>query len=287
MSLSELGHYREALPVLEKGFTRTADLPLKRLCGLQLLRAYTGLQLDSKAVEISLDLNRLFPNDPEVLYHTSKIYANFAYLKLQQLSKVAPSSVWRLQAAAEADESQGALDQATSEYRQLLAIDPGRRGVHYRIGRVLLLRSPEQALQEFQKELELDPTNANAAYEIGEIDRRAGQFDKAQEFFSQALRYYPNFEEAQVGLGSVELALGKPELALAHLESATTLDPADEVPYYRLSQAYKALGKTAEQERALSDFRRLRDERASRQQTGKGKSRPSDVTRQQIETPAQ
>ena len=39
MSLSELGRYAEALPGLEKGFRQSTDPPLKRMCGLQLLRA--------------------------------------------------------------------------------------------------------------------------------------------------------------------------------------------------------------------------------------------------------
>jgi len=43
MSLSEVGRYSEALPGLEKGFRRSTDPALKRLAGLQLQRAYTGL----------------------------------------------------------------------------------------------------------------------------------------------------------------------------------------------------------------------------------------------------
>src|SRR5215831_16940241 len=43
MSLSELGHYSEALPGLEKGFRRSSDPEMRRMCGLQLERAYTGL----------------------------------------------------------------------------------------------------------------------------------------------------------------------------------------------------------------------------------------------------
>src|SRR5580693_916154 len=49
MSLSELGKYREALPILEKEFRRSTDPIVKRSCGLQLERAYTGLQRDEKA----------------------------------------------------------------------------------------------------------------------------------------------------------------------------------------------------------------------------------------------
>ena len=41
LSLSELGEFDEALPHLEKGFKQTADPEVRRMCGLQLLRAYT------------------------------------------------------------------------------------------------------------------------------------------------------------------------------------------------------------------------------------------------------
>ena len=75
MSLSELGRFGEALPGLEKGFRQSADSALRRLAGLQLQRAYTGLQRDSKAVEVGLELTRLYPEDPEVLYHTGRLYA--------------------------------------------------------------------------------------------------------------------------------------------------------------------------------------------------------------------
>ena len=61
MSLSELGRYSEALPGLEKGFRQSTDPPIKRMCGLQLLRAYSGLRRDSKAVDVALELNRLYP----------------------------------------------------------------------------------------------------------------------------------------------------------------------------------------------------------------------------------
>jgi hypothetical protein len=77
------------------------------MCGLQLLRAYPGLRRESKAVEVALDLNRLYPDDPEVLYHTARIFGSAAFLNMQKMAQVAPASVWRHQAEAEAYESQG------------------------------------------------------------------------------------------------------------------------------------------------------------------------------------
>ena len=134
MSLSEVNRYREALPGLEKGFHGSFDPEMKRLCGLQLERAYTGLNRDSDAVKLGLELNRLYPNDPEVLYHTGKIFGNFAFLTMQRLARVAAESVWRHQTLAEADESQGSYDAAITEYRQVLALDPSRPGIHLSFG---------------------------------------------------------------------------------------------------------------------------------------------------------
>jgi tetratricopeptide (TPR) repeat protein len=288
-SLSELGHYEEALPGLEKGF-RSLDQPLKRMSGLQLVRAYTGLQRDSKAVDVALELNRLFPNDPEILYQSSRIYANFAYLTLRKLADVAPSSLWRHQAAAEAYESQGTFDLAISEYREVLAIDPARPGIHYRIGRVLLSRSRSgqsdsqaEALKEFELELQLDSTNANAAYEIGEIYRKSGQLDKAHDYFNTALKTYSDFEEAQLGIAGVLMAQGKPDLALPYLRQAIALNPGDEVSYYRLAQVYKAQGNLAGQEKALAEFRRLRNRKPLQSEpTGEFRA-DRDVTKQEID----
>jgi tetratricopeptide (TPR) repeat protein len=133
LCLSELGQFKEALPGLRKAFNQTTDLPLRRLGGLQLQRAYTGLEQDAKAVEVALELSRLYPDDPEVLYHGGRLFANFAYLQTIKLATVAPDSVWLHQAAGEANESQGLYDAALREYRQVLTIAPRRPGIHFRI----------------------------------------------------------------------------------------------------------------------------------------------------------
>jgi tetratricopeptide (TPR) repeat protein len=291
ISLSELGRYGEALSGLEKGFHQSTDPPIKRMCGLQLLRAYTGLRRDSNAVEVAVELNRLYPNDPEVLYHTGRIFGNFAFLTMQKLAQVAPASVWRHQAEAEAYESQGSNDAAISEYRQVLSVDARRPGIHYRLGRTLLTRSRQSnapdgvaaAVKEFEQELELDPGNANAAYELGEIHRNAGKFDEAQRFFQVAVQYHPDFEEAQLGLAAVLMSLQKPDVALLHLQKAITLNAGNEVSWYRLSQVQGMLGHADEQKKTFAEFQRLRSQKSSRQEAGKQILSPDEVTPQQLD----
>ncbi|HEY9430215.1 MAG TPA: tetratricopeptide repeat protein [Blastocatellia bacterium] len=268
MALSELGRYREALPALEKGFKRATDPALKRASGLQLQRAYTGLRQDDNAVEVALELTRLYPKDPEALYHAGRLFANYAYLSTVKLSEVAPDSLWLHLAAGEAYESQGRLDAAIREYKEVLSIQTNRPGVHYRIGRALLARAKQstddavsepEALREFEQELRLDPTNANAAYEAGEIHRKSARFDRATELFSQAVKYYPDFGDALIALGRTLVSLGKAEQALAPLGKAVALDAANEVAWFQLAQAQRALGNAAEQQKAVAEFQRLRD----------------------------
>ena len=232
MSLSELGRYDEALPAVTKAFSQSADPVLQRMAGLHLQRIYTGLGRDRDAVDVALRLSQLHPDDPEVLYHSGRLFANFAYLQTMRLATVAPDSVWLHQAAGEANESQGLYDAAIREYRQVLTAAPRRPGIHFRIGRVLLERSnnaasspdaPTDALEArtaFEEELALDPTNANAAYELAEMHRKAGELDSARTLFEQAVSHYPAFEQALIGLGRTLVALGRPADALPHLQAA-------------------------------------------------------------------
>jgi tetratricopeptide (TPR) repeat protein len=273
MALSELGRHKEAAPALEKGFKRATDPALKRASGLRLARAYTGLGQDDKAVEVALELTRLYPKDPEVLYHAGRLFGNYAYLSTVKLAEVAPNSLWLHLAAGEANESQGRFDAAIQEYKEVLSLQPNRPGVHYRIGRVLLARAKQstddtvseaEALKEFEQELLLDPTNANAAYEAGEIQRKSARFDKALDLFSQAIKHYPDFEEALLALGRTLLSLGKAEESLAPLRRSVALNAANEVSWFQLAQAQRALGNAAEQQKALAEFERLRESKARR-----------------------
>jgi tetratricopeptide (TPR) repeat protein len=293
MALSEIGRHEEALPGLEKAFHQSTDTALRRMAGLHLQRSYTDLDRDREAVAVALELSRLYPDDPEVLYHTGRLFGNYAYLQTVKLARIAPDSVWLHQAAGEANESQGQLDEAVAEYRRVLALAPNRPGIHFRLGRVLLARSKQargdasaeaEALTEFGLELQTDPTNADAAYEIGELMRKAGQFDKAVASFKRAVASYPSFEEALVGLGRALTATGDPAAALPHLQKAIALNPRDEVAFYQIAQAHRTLGHEAEQQKALAEFERLRSQKTS--QTPVVPAGPSAVTPQEIEPAA-
>ncbi len=290
IALSETGNYKDAISGLEKGFARDPDPQVKRMCGLQLLRAYSGMQEDEKAVRTALELNRLYSNDPEVLYHTGRIYGNFAYLTMKKLGDMAPDSLWRNEAAGEAYQSQGAYQQAISAYESVVKSHPSQPGIHFRIGRTHQERARSTnsqedltaATREFLLEMEIDPRNANAAYEIAEIHREGGDFPPAETYFKMALSYYPDFQEAEVGLGATLIALNRASEALPHLQRAVKLGPGDEAAWYRLSQAQRKLGNKEEQLRALAEYRRLHEKRNIQPGTQDLFS-GSEVSKQQVE----
>ena len=291
MSLSEIGHYDQAVPGLEKCLRRSTDNEIRRMCGLELERAYTGLKKDNKAVEVAMELNRLYPDDPEILYQAGKVYGNFAFLTMEKLAQVAPSSVWRHLAAAEAHESQGSYSQAIQEYQEVLRLEPDRPAIHYRIGRSLMGRFWQRQSQEdlaaaekqFAEELRLHPDNANAAYELGEMRRKSKQNEEAQKYFEQAIQRYPDFAEAQLGLAAVLLEKNQPEQALLHAQRAVAVDPENEVCWYRLAKIQRSLGNAAEQQKALAQYRHLHDI-ANQQREVEPVFSPREVTKQEVDS---
>lgn len=267
LSLAESGKVRESLPYLEKGFHQTADPDVRRMCGLELLRAYGNLDRDADAVETALALNKAFPNDPEVLYHTGRVYGSFAYTVMEKLHNTAPGSVWMLQAQGEANESQSNWDAAIVAFNHVLALEPNRPGIHYQLGRVYLGRfhdsahaeDRDAAMHEFSTELTIDPGNGNAAYELAYLETEAGNLDDAAKQYGLILQRYPDFEEALVGLAGIDLTNQKPDQAVPLLEQATRLRPDDEVAWWRLAQADRITGNIEGQQKALTAFRKIHE----------------------------
>lgn len=265
LSLAEMGQFSDAVPRLEKGFKYTAEPEVRRMCGLQLLRAYTGLGRDSEAVTTSLELNKLYPDDPEVIYSTGRIYGNIAYNMMGRLHDKAPNSVWMWQAQGTADEGQKDFDSAISDYNHILTLEPEHLGIHYRLGRVYLARfelsrkadDREAAKREFVSEFGVDPANADASYELAQMNAEENKLEDARRQFEGVTARFPDFEQALVGLGGVYLQSKMAGMAVAPLERATKLDPADEVAWFRLAQAERAVGNREAALKADETFRTL------------------------------
>lgn len=292
LSLSEVGQFREALPHLEKGFRVTTDSETRRMCGLQLLRAYSGMERYLDAVKTAIDLNQFYPNDPEVLYHTGRIYGNQAYVVMMRLHDSAPNSIWMLQAQGEANESEKNYEAALAAFQHLAVIAPQRPGVHYRMGRIHLSRVRDEgkhedrsaAAIEFENELEVDPNNGNARYELGVIADEDGKYETARDQFQQVLLRYADFEEALVALGGCYLEMSMPSDAVPPLQRAAKLRPDDKVAWYRLSRAQHATGDDAAAAKSMATFRSIQDPNQGELQSSSAKT---EITPQRLDADAE
>jgi tetratricopeptide (TPR) repeat protein len=260
LNYAEMSRFQDALPGLEKGFRDPPDPAMQRLAGLELQRCYTALKKLDQAAEITVKMQRLYPEDPEVVYHAGRLYGELAFANMKKLTQLAPESVWVRQAKGEAHELKGEFDLAISEYQRVIAAEPDRPGIHFRLGRALLARGgengPTDALREFQQELRVDPTNTRAGYEAGEILRRAGQSEKALEYLARVVEQQPDFEEGRIAFARALIESGQPAKARPHLEAAIKLNPDNEVPHYQLALVCGAMGDTAVQKRELAEYQR-------------------------------
>ena len=270
MSLSELGQYEEALPALEKAFKQSADPALRRMAGLQLQRAYTGLARDADAVDVALELTRLYPDDPEVLYHASRLLANFAYLRRCGLSRGRAGLGVGAPGGGRSEREPGAvrrgIERVSAGARR--STRNGRASISARPGAALARAEQDapaadaarEARRSSRRSCEIDPTNANAAYEIAEIRRKAGELERgAHVLRARARSTIRTSRRRSSGSAARSSPWGSRRSRIAASEQALDAEPASEVAYYQLRAGARALGDTAEQEKALATFERLRD----------------------------
>jgi predicted Zn-dependent protease len=81
------------------------------------------------------------------------------------------------------------------------------------------------------------------------------------------------------------LALHKPEEAVVYLQRVIAENPRNEISWYRLAMAQRALGNRPEETRAFAEFRRLHQEAENGTSAAKMFS-AEEKTKQQLDTTA-
>jgi type IV pilus assembly protein PilF len=88
-----------------------------------------------------------------------------------------------------------------------------------------------------------DIKQAEITYDLGVNDIRAGRLTEALKNFLEAAKLYPEFAEAQNGLGLVHHLLGNHEKALAHFEKALALKPDYSEVMNNMARVYISQGR--------------------------------------------
>ncbi len=274
----ESGRHAEAIPVLSEGFASGLPDNITAVAGQRLVECYLATGGEERALPVLEKLRRMAPEDPGVLYLASKVYMSLWNSAFALLITKAPGSYQLHLIQAEGLEAQERFDEAAQEYRQILKIAPQVRGMHYRLGRVLLRAGSAEAetaaLAEFQKEIESNPGDFASLAELGEVHLKRGQIEEAARYFSEALKFHEQYLPARIGLGKAFLASRKWPEALAQLEAAAKLDPAEEAAQYNLMLVYRGLGREDLARKAAENFQHLRQLRQSRPSPLKAPPRP-------------
>jgi serine/threonine protein kinase/Tfp pilus assembly protein PilF len=145
--------------------------------------------------------------------------------------------------------------EASREYEQALALAPGSAWVELMYGLFTSLNGHyEVAVAAARKAVALDPRNIDTYKGLGVILVGARRFDEANEVFEQARQLQPQSHFVAFYLADNLVALGQYDAARRKCESNETPLDADS-RHDCLALVYHALGRQADAERQLAEFK--------------------------------
>jgi tetratricopeptide (TPR) repeat protein len=263
LSLAEQGHCGESISGLKRAMTSPVPAPTRKQAGVVGIRCSLAVDDRASTADFIRLLNKQFANDPDVLSVIVHAYSDLSTRTAQDLGRTAPQSLAAHKLNAEALEVQGKWEPAQLEYEGMIQKDPGARGIHFLLGRLLLSRpdagpdAVERAKQEFVKELQIDPHNAGAHDILGELARRDENWDEAISRFSQAAKLDPSFAEAYLGWGLCLVTVKRYEEAIPPLHTAEHLMPGNPEVHHWLATALARSGHKEEAEKEFAIHRSL------------------------------
>ncbi len=234
-------------------------------------------------------------------------YMDRAMTELEQALQESPTSVPTRLNYALALQKLGRNQQAVAEYQRVLQIDPRNITalVRWHISMITSLSTPRSTalevltrirwqlrgegqkladaiLREYNQSSDIYPNNADVHYSLGQIYHQCGQFDRAIDEYTLALRDSSVEILARVSAAQALLTQGKPEAAIQQLEQALqqvrrsphAIDPATwaarpreegeehQAPEVEISlQLAKAYGRTGRQEQMDAMLRQVKQGR--------------------------
>jgi len=247
LTQAALNDCKSAAPALTAGFHLPAP-DLARMAGLAEAKCEQSLGSETKAFETLQELESRFPNDADVLYALAKFHMRAFNDATFAMFQRTPASYRVHQLSAEIFELQARYDEAVAEYRRAIASNPKAPGLHYDLGRALLMQSHgsealESARAEFEAERQLNPEDAATEFQLGQIAQVQGKREDAALYFKSALKLSPDFPEALVALAKLDSQAKRYGAAIPALQRAIVLQPSNEPAHYALMMAYRDSGQ--------------------------------------------
>ena len=263
LSEKRLGQTAGAQADLEQSFPHLQEEKLRIQTGMELIEIYYASGHLDKAAGIAGILRQIAPTDTDILYTAYRIYSDLAGESMLTMAMLAPKSARMHQIMAQEMARQGNTDGAIAHYREAIKMDPRLPGLRFELAEALNLSASvsdqEQVEKEYQAALSDNPFDGKAECRLGEIALRASDLETALKHYSRALELQPNDAEASLGVGKTLSQMHRPADAEPYLKRAAQLEPFTAVTHYRLSLVYRAAGRTAEAQKELAEFQRLKD----------------------------
>jgi tetratricopeptide (TPR) repeat protein len=142
-------------------------------------------------------------------------------------------------ALAHALYDQGRLEDAVTELRQAISLDPSSAILHHNLALTLKeQKKVTEAIGEFRKAIELDPQLAYPHYNLGLLLEELGKLDEAMAEYRKATEIDPKNADALTNLGNALDIQGKQDEAIAKYRQAIALDPKHAMAHYNLGYVF-------------------------------------------------
>jgi tetratricopeptide (TPR) repeat protein len=248
---------------LEAAFPLISEQKFKIEVGLELVGLYTQSGDLGEASAVVVQLRKVAPDNPEVLYAAYRTYSELSAESMLALSLAAPDSAQMHQMMAHEENRQGNTSGAVAQLRKAMEIDPHLPGVHFELAE-LLRASQNDALKreaesEYRTEIKENPQDEKAVLELAEIDAEKGNVENSYKGYARAVELQPTDADAKLGLAKVLIAMKQTDKAMKLLEETVELDPANATAHYRLGTLYRQLGRADDAKKEAELYKRYKD----------------------------
>jgi tetratricopeptide (TPR) repeat protein len=256
------GETANARTHLEASFAAVDETKLKVQIGMELVELYTASQDLEKASGVVNTMRQADPANPAVLYAAYRVYSDLAGEAMLSLALVAPDSAQMHQVMAHEEARQGNNAGARVQFQKALEIDPKLPGIHFEVGELLALsedaKTKAGAESEYKAAIAENALDEKAEAKLGDLASRKGDSAQALQYYTTALRLQPEDAEADFGLAKILIAMNQQAKALPILERAVQLEPTNAAAHFRLSTIYRELGRTADSQREVEEYKKYK-----------------------------
>ena len=244
------GYATEAIPHLEKAQAEDA-------LGIALLEA-GELPEASAVLQKALAQN---PDDPELLYYYGRASGLLSKQVFDELETRFPDSARAHEMMAQDYAVLRDVPGAEREFFEALRLRPQTAGLHLQLGELYARAQQwDKAEEQFRLEAGIQPGSAEAFYRLGEALLQLGKFHEAREALVHSDQLREDMPETLYQLGKAAAMDGDNTMAQKCWQHLLTLEkdtPLAAQAHFGLSGIYRKLGKPADADREMEEFRKL------------------------------